>query len=242
MAHGVIFGLKTSTDDLLPRDGTRAMTGNLNMGNNIISNLSNGINDTDAATVGQISTLIGNNFLSTNGGIVNGNIDLNNTGLIINQSYTTQRLNVYTNSASTTAVQYNVLGFGCPVNITFSHLAPNSYIGDSFFMGGILYTNKVGVSGSVNRAKNGTVSSRDFTILNRLANQLSSSATSPLDHLCFSAIFDFGTGSSHIIFNRSTSGEWTADCSWYDGLSVDQSKKGYYMPLIFIGEVTDPTA
>ena len=237
MAHGVILGQKTSTDDLLPRDGTRAMTGNLNMGNNIITNLSNGVNDTDAATVGQISTLIGDNFLSTNGGIVNGKIDLNNTGLIINQMYTTSRLNVYNYSAATTAVQYNVLGFGCPVNITFSHLASNSYTGDSFFMGGILYTNKTKASSSANRAKNGRVSSRDYEILNRFANQLSSSVTSPLDHLCF-----LGTGSNYIIFNRSASGEWTADCSWYDGVSSSDAKRGGYMALSFLGNIPDPVS
>lgn len=58
MAHGVILGQKTSTDDLLPRDGTRAMEADLNVGNHKVTNVANGTNGTDAVNLNQTNSLI----------------------------------------------------------------------------------------------------------------------------------------------------------------------------------------
>ena len=231
MAYGVILGQKQNIplDTVLLLDGSQAMTGNLNMGNQRITNLANGTNDNDAVTVGQVPSLVGSNFLSTSGGTVNGNIDLNNRGLIINQMYQTARLRVYNYSAATTAVQYNVLGFGCPVDISFSHITSGSYIGDSFFMGWMLYTNKPEPTSPTSQ---GRVSSRDYELLDRFATQIAQSTTSQITSLRFCEYMEVNATrpTSYITFNKS--GDiWTADCTDYHGLTSDDIRAGTYMIL-----------
>ena len=58
MAHGVILGQKQNTDELLPRDGPRAMEANLNVGNHKVINVANGTNGTDAVNLNQTNSLI----------------------------------------------------------------------------------------------------------------------------------------------------------------------------------------
>lgn len=54
MAHGVILGQTPNTNNLLPLDGSRAMTGALNMGSHKITNLSNGTANNDAVNYYQL--------------------------------------------------------------------------------------------------------------------------------------------------------------------------------------------
>lgn len=54
MAQGVILGQTPNTNNLLPLDGSRAMTGSLNMGNHKITNLSNGTSNNDAVNYYQL--------------------------------------------------------------------------------------------------------------------------------------------------------------------------------------------
>ena len=54
MAHGVILGQTLNTNNLLPLDGSRAMTGALNMGSHKITNLSNGTANNDAVNYYQL--------------------------------------------------------------------------------------------------------------------------------------------------------------------------------------------
>ena len=56
MAHGVILGQTPNTNNLLPLDGSRAMTGSLNMGNHKITNVANGTNANDAVNFNQLNT------------------------------------------------------------------------------------------------------------------------------------------------------------------------------------------
>ena len=56
MAHGSILGQKL--EDALLVDGSKSMQANLNMGNNKITNVANGVADTDAATVGQLNAAV----------------------------------------------------------------------------------------------------------------------------------------------------------------------------------------
>lgn len=54
MAHGVILGQTSDTNNLLPLDGSRAMTGSLNMASHKITNLSNGTANNDAVNYYQL--------------------------------------------------------------------------------------------------------------------------------------------------------------------------------------------
>lgn len=54
MAHGVILGQTLNTNNLLPLDGSRAMTGALNMDSHKITNLSNGTANNDAVNYYQL--------------------------------------------------------------------------------------------------------------------------------------------------------------------------------------------
>lgn len=54
MATGAIIG--QSTSNLLPLDGSKPMTGNLNMGSKKITNVANGSNTNDAVNYGQLTT------------------------------------------------------------------------------------------------------------------------------------------------------------------------------------------
>lgn len=54
MAHGVILGQTPNTNNLLPLDGSRAMTGALNMASHKITNLSNGTANNDAVNYYQL--------------------------------------------------------------------------------------------------------------------------------------------------------------------------------------------
>lgn len=54
MAHGVILGQTSDTNNLLPLDGSRAMTGALNMSSHKITNLSNGTANNDAVNYYQL--------------------------------------------------------------------------------------------------------------------------------------------------------------------------------------------
>ena len=54
MAHGVILGQTPNTNNLLPLDGSRAMTGALNMDSHKITNLSNGTSNNDAVNYYQL--------------------------------------------------------------------------------------------------------------------------------------------------------------------------------------------
>lgn len=56
MANGVILGQTLNTNNLLPLDGSRAMTGALNMGNHKITNVANGTNANDAVNFNQLNT------------------------------------------------------------------------------------------------------------------------------------------------------------------------------------------
>lgn len=56
MAQGVILGQTPNTNNLLPLDGSRAMTGSLNMGNHKITNVANGTNANDAVNFNQLNT------------------------------------------------------------------------------------------------------------------------------------------------------------------------------------------
>lgn len=58
MAHGVILGQKQNTDELLPRDGSRAMEANLNVGNHKVTNVANATAGTDAVNLNQTNSLI----------------------------------------------------------------------------------------------------------------------------------------------------------------------------------------
>ena len=57
MAHGSILNKETDTSNLLPLDGSKAMTGALAMGKHKITGLSNGTASTDAATYGQLTSV-----------------------------------------------------------------------------------------------------------------------------------------------------------------------------------------
>lgn len=57
MAHGAILNKETDISNLLPLDGSKAMTGALAMGNHKITGLSNGTASTDAATYGQLTSV-----------------------------------------------------------------------------------------------------------------------------------------------------------------------------------------
>lgn len=54
MAHGVILGQTPNTNNLLPLDGSRSMTGALNMNSHKITNLSNGTSNNDAVNYYQL--------------------------------------------------------------------------------------------------------------------------------------------------------------------------------------------
>ena len=54
MANGVILGQTPNTNNLLPLDGSRAMTGALNMDSHKITNLSNGTSNNDAVNYYQL--------------------------------------------------------------------------------------------------------------------------------------------------------------------------------------------
>ena len=54
MANGVILGQTLNTNGLLPLDGSRSMTGALNMGSHKITNLSNGTTNNDAVNYYQL--------------------------------------------------------------------------------------------------------------------------------------------------------------------------------------------
>lgn len=58
MAYGVILGQKQNTDELLPRDGSRAMEANLNVGNHKVTNVANATAGTDAVNLNQTNSLI----------------------------------------------------------------------------------------------------------------------------------------------------------------------------------------
>lgn len=57
MAHGVMLGQTLNTNNLLPLDGSRAMTGSLNMGNHRISNVATGTAGTDAVNLNQLNSV-----------------------------------------------------------------------------------------------------------------------------------------------------------------------------------------
>lgn len=57
MAHGSILNKETDTSNLLPLDGSKAMTGSLRMGNNRIVNLTDPILDSDAINLQTASIL-----------------------------------------------------------------------------------------------------------------------------------------------------------------------------------------
>lgn len=57
MAHGSILNKETDISNLLPLDGSKAMTGALAMGNHKITGLSKGTTSTDAATYGQLTSV-----------------------------------------------------------------------------------------------------------------------------------------------------------------------------------------
>ena len=73
MANGVILGQTLNTNGLLPLDGSRSMTGALNMNNQKIVNVSNGTNANDAVNFSQLSTK-----LNTSGGTLTGQINMGN--------------------------------------------------------------------------------------------------------------------------------------------------------------------
>lgn len=56
MANGVILGQTLNTNNLLPLDGSRAMTGALNMDSHKITNVANGTNANDAVNFNQLNT------------------------------------------------------------------------------------------------------------------------------------------------------------------------------------------
>lgn len=87
MAHGVILGQKTSTDDLLPRDGTRAMEADLNVGNHKVTNVANATAGTDAVNLNQLnSSLVATNILYNNSS-TSSIITSNNTQGAIDQLF-----------------------------------------------------------------------------------------------------------------------------------------------------------
>lgn len=73
MAYGAIMGQTPDLSKYLKNDGTGSMTGNLNMNNNKITNVTNGSNSKDAVNYSQLQTK-----LSTSGGTMTGPINMGN--------------------------------------------------------------------------------------------------------------------------------------------------------------------
>lgn len=87
MAHGVILGQKQNTDELLPRDGSRAMEANLNVGNHKVTNVANATAGTDAVNLNQLnSSLVATNILYNNSS-TSSIITSNNTQGAIDQLF-----------------------------------------------------------------------------------------------------------------------------------------------------------
>lgn len=73
MAQGAIMSQTPDLSKYLKNDGTDSMTGNLNMNNNKITNVTNGSNSKDAVNYSQLQTK-----LSTSGGTMTGPINMGN--------------------------------------------------------------------------------------------------------------------------------------------------------------------
>lgn len=69
LAGGISLSKLSDGGELLKRDGSVALTGDLPMGGNKITGLANGVDDTDAATVGQVPSLVNEAPVGTKDGV-----------------------------------------------------------------------------------------------------------------------------------------------------------------------------